>query len=152
MPAVPVEPPREAVTAPPSSDALQGLAVLVVDDDEDARTLLKVLLGAAGADVSTASDAASALAALEQRVPHVLLSDVGMPGEHGYALIRRVRSHVDPAVRRLSAVAITGLARTQDRIELLRAGFQAHVCKPIEPSEVVALVGSLGGHLGPTAR
>jgi len=152
MPAVETESPREKPSPPPTSDALQGISVLVVDDDDDARSLLKVLLGAAGADVATAADVPSAVAALSERVPNVLLSDVGMPGEDGYALIRHVRSHADPAVKRLGAVAITGLARTQDRIGLLRAGFQAHVCKPIEPSEVVALVASLAGRFGPMAR
>jgi len=150
-PAVPNEPAREAASGPPTSDALHGLSVLVVDDDADARTLLSLLLRAAGAEVTAAHDVSSALAALAERRPHVVLSDIGMPGEDGYALARRLRALPDPVLRRVPAIAITGLARTQDRVELLRAGFQAHLCKPVEPSEVVALVASLAGHLGASA-
>ena len=144
-PAVSSERPRESVAAGAESDALDGLSVLIVDDDEDTRDLLKLLLELSGAAVTSAASVADALAALAAQAHHVVLSDIGMPGEDGFALIRRLRSHPDPMLRRIPAVAITGLARTQDRIELLRSGFQAHLCKPIEPSELVALVGSLAG-------
>jgi signal transduction histidine kinase/CheY-like chemotaxis protein len=144
--AVAAEPRREVGTPlAPAADALLGIAVLVVDDDEDARTLLRLLLETAGATVTAAASVDEALEALGRRAPHIVLSDVGMPHQDGYALIRRLRGHADPQLRRIPAVAVTGVARTQDRIELLRSGFQAHVCKPIEPSEVVALVASLCG-------
>ena len=137
--------PSGAEPGPPASDALLGLSVLAVDDDEDARTLLKLLLEAAGAEVRVAASVADALAELAARAPHIVLSDVGMPSQDGYVLIRSLRGHAEPALRRIPAVAITGLARTQDRIELLRSGFQAQLSKPIEPSELVALVASLCG-------
>ena len=144
--AVSTEPRRESgASTTPAADTLLGIAVLVVDDDEDARTLLRLLLETAGASVTTASSVDEALAALARRAPQIVLSDVGMPQQDGYALIRRLRGHADLALRRIPAVAVTGVARTQDRIELLRSGFQAHLCKPIEPLEVVALVASLCG-------
>ena len=149
VPAVSSSRHREGAAAPPSADALLGLAVLVVEDDEDARTLLKLLLESAGAVVTTAANVADALALLSGCAPQIVLSDIGMPDQDGYGLIRQLRSHADASLRRIPAVAITGLTRTQDRIELLRSGFQAHVCKPIEPSEVVALVASLCGRPGP---
>jgi signal transduction histidine kinase/ActR/RegA family two-component response regulator len=137
--------PRAPEPAPAAADALLALPVLVVDDDEDARTLLKLVLESAGAEVAVAASVAEALASLAERAPQIVLSDVGMPDEDGYGLIRRLRAHPDPTLRRIPAVAITGLVRTQDRIELLRSGFQAHLSKPIEPSELVALVASLCG-------
>ena len=114
--------------------------------------MLSVLLEAAGAAVTTAATVADAVASLDERAPQIVLSDIGMPHEDGYGLIRQLRSHPDAALRRIPAVAITGLARTQERIELLRSGFQAHLCKPIEPSEVVALVASLCGRQASDAR
>ena len=139
-------PSRGGSTTAPSSagDAgLDGLQLLVVDDDEDARGLMKMLLEGAGATVRLAASTEAALAALRQQVPDLLLSDVGMPGEDGYALIRRVRAGEVPDASSIAAVAVTGLARPQDRVALLRAGYQAHLCKPVEPAEVLALVQAL---------
>ena len=132
----------------PAADALLGLDVLVVDDDEDARALLRVLFESAGASVVAAASVRDAIVAIGERAPQIVVTDVGMPGEGGEALVRHLRRHDDPALRRIPAVAITGLARTQDRIGLLRSGFQAHLTKPIEPSVVVALVASLCGRPG----
>jgi CheY-like chemotaxis protein len=127
----------------PASQApsLEGVDVLVVDDDADARGLLRMLLESAGARVETAASVDEALLALARAAPHVIVSDVGMPGRDGYALIRDVRA-ADPRAT-VAAIAITGLGRPQDRIDLLRAGFQAHLVKPVEPDELVALVRTL---------
>jgi CheY-like chemotaxis protein/nitrogen-specific signal transduction histidine kinase len=133
--------------APPAAPPLQGLHVLVVDDDEDARGMMQMLLRGAGATVEAAGSCDEALAALAQAQPpvDVLVSDIGMPGQDGYDLIRRLREGTVPGAATIPAVAITGLARPQDRVALLRAGFQAHLCKPVDPEEAIALVGALGG-------
>jgi CheY-like chemotaxis protein len=123
--------------------SLAGITVLVVDDDEDARRLLRMLLAGAGATVELAASADEALARLRESRPDVLVSDIGMPGKDGLAMIREVRAN--PALARddLAAIAITGLARAQERVGMLRAGFQAHLVKPVEPTELVALVRAL---------
>jgi len=127
----------------PALTSLRGVRVLVVDDDDDARALLRMLLEGAGAAVDTASSADAALEALRARLPHVLLSDVGMPGKDGYALIRDVRADAAIDHDAIAAIAITGLARAHDRVNLLRAGFQACLVKPVEPTELLALVRTL---------
>jgi len=112
-----------------------------VDDDADARGLLRMLLEGVGARVDTAGSADEALTFMSREKPDVLVSDVGMPGKDGYALIRELRArHVHDSI---AAIAITGLGRPQDRIDLLRAGFQAHVVKPVEPDELLAVVHAL---------
>jgi CheY-like chemotaxis protein len=113
----------------------------VVDDNEDSRTLLSMLLESAGARVQTAGSADEALACIARAPPHVLVSDVGMPGKDGYALVRALRAQTRHAT--LPAVALTGLDRPQDRIDLLRAGFQAHLVKPAQPEELIALIRAL---------
>ncbi|RZL10655.1 MAG: response regulator [Rubrivivax sp.] len=124
--------------------SLKGLRVLVVDDDRDARGLLKVLLEGAGASVSTAASSEQALDSLAlEGVPDVLLSDVGMPGRDGFALIREIRASKMPWSKTIAAIAVTGRARPQDRVDLLQAGYQAHLCKPVEPAEVLAMVKAL---------
>jgi signal transduction histidine kinase/CheY-like chemotaxis protein len=133
--------PAAATEAPREPPSLRGLRILVVDDDADAREVLRMLLEGVGASVDTAGSADEALAAVANQLPHVLVSDVGMPGRDGYALIHELR-HAHPRAN-LAAIAVTGLDRPQDRIDLLRAGFQAHIVKPIEPDELVALVRAL---------
>jgi CheY-like chemotaxis protein len=126
---------------PTDALSLDGVQVLVVDDDPDARGLLRMLLEGVGARVDTAASADEALLSISHSAPHVLVSDVGMPGKDGYALIRELRA---AKLRSdVAAIAITGLGRPQDRIDLLRAGFQAHVVKPVEPDELVALIRAL---------
>jgi signal transduction histidine kinase/CheY-like chemotaxis protein len=139
-------PPRDSAQ-PAASDALEGVRCLVVDDDEDTRTMLALLLRAAGAKVEIAGSVASALQIAGGTPVDIVLSDVGMPGEDGYALIRQLRGHANAPLRRVPAVAVTGLSRPQDRVQLLRAGFQALLVKPVEPTELVALTASLTGHL-----
>lgn len=129
--------------APQADEALKGLHVQVVDDDADARGLMRMLLEAAGAKVTAADSTREALLQMSEAAPDVLLSDIGLAGEDGYALIRRLRAGEVPGARQVPAVAVTGLSRSQDRISLLRAGFQAHLVKPFEPSEAVALINAL---------
>ncbi|MEO7033405.1 MAG: response regulator [Polyangiaceae bacterium] len=118
---------------------LSGIAILVVEDDEDARDLLVTVLTKQGAKVNEAGSCAEALTQLDQFLPQVLLSDIGLPGEDGYDLIRAVRARGYDA-HTLPAIALTAYARREDRRLALEAGFQTHVAKPVEPAELVAVV------------
>jgi CheY-like chemotaxis protein len=115
--------------------------VLVVDDEPDAKELVRRLFEEQGAAVVTASSAAEALAALATRPPDVMVSDIGMPGVDGYELIRRVRA--GSAARDVPAVALTAYARPEDCARALGAGYQAHLTKPIDPIELLAAVARL---------
>jgi CheY-like chemotaxis protein len=126
---------------------LSGLKVLVVDDEADARELVKRVLEECGAVAVTAGSADEALAILEAGGVDVLVSDVGMPDVDGYELLRRVRA-LGGAARKMPAVALTAFARSEDRTKALRAGFLVHVSKPVEPSELVATVASAAGRTG----
>ena len=130
---------------PPS---LAGLRVLVVDDEADTRVLLRAMLERCGSEVMTAASAAEALELFKESRPDVLVSDIGMPGEDGYALIGSVRKLEEGRGGRVPAVALTAYARAEDRVRALRAGFQVHVPKPIEPVELVTVVASLAGRTG----
>ncbi|HWS89922.1 MAG TPA: PAS domain S-box protein [Pyrinomonadaceae bacterium] len=135
-------PAAAAVTANPSP--LAGTRVLLVEDEEDARAMLKALLAGLGASVEAVGSAAEAWAALEGAGCDVLLSDIGMPEEDGYALVGRVRGHAAERVKRTPAVALTAYAREDDRERALAAGFDAFLPKPVEPSELAeVLVGLL---------
>jgi len=122
---------------------IAGVRVLVVDDEPDARALLRRLFEEHGAVVSTASSAAEALSRLRVERPDVLVSDIGMPDEDGYALIRRVRALPPEDGGRTAAIALTAYARADDRVKAVVAGFQHHLSKPIEPMELVVMVASL---------
>ena len=122
--------------------------MLVVDDEEDARALVQRLLVARGATVRTAGSAAEALESIQVERPHVLVSDIGMPNEDGYALIRRVRALEAGRGDALPAVALTAYARAEDRMKAVLAGFQMHVAKPVEPAELLTMVASLAGRAG----
>ena len=124
-------------------DGLKGVAVLVVDDEPDARDVVRRLLEQCGAAVRTAGSAAEALLRLQARVPTVLVSDIGMPGEDGYALIRQVRALPPAQGGRVHALALTAYARAADRMRALEAGFQMHLSKPVEPAELVVTVAAL---------
>ena len=119
---------------------LGGLRVLVVDDEPDTCDVLEAVLREAGADVRTCRSAAAALAEIETWWPDVLLSDIGMPGEDGYALIRRIRVQEAQHGRAIAAVALTAYARLEDRRKALSAGFQMHVPKPIDGDQLIAVV------------
>jgi signal transduction histidine kinase/ActR/RegA family two-component response regulator len=125
--------------------SLEGVRVLVVDDEADARALVKRLLEDCQASVATASSAAEALAAIAAAPPDVLISDIGMPGEDGYALIQRIRALPKDRGGDLPAVALTAYARSEDRTRAILSGYQTHVSKPVEPAELVATVASLAG-------
>ncbi|HEY9282137.1 MAG TPA: response regulator, partial [Pyrinomonadaceae bacterium] len=143
-PAEPPRPPFEDAPAPDGvSTRLDGLRVLVVDDEPDTRELLRFGLSRCGARVSAASTAGEALKAIAEEPPEVLISDIGMPGADGYELIRRVRSLPAERGGATPAVALTAYARAEDRQRALKAGYQLHVSKPVELSELVAAVSSL---------
>jgi len=132
--------------APPQltfSPELNGLRVLVVDDQEDARDLIKEVLQRCKADVTCVGDAAEAVEALNGAAWDVLLSDLGMPGEDGYSLIEKVRKRDPREGGEIRAVAVTAYARLEDRSHALHSGFDAHVAKPINPAELVEVVANL---------
>jgi PAS domain S-box-containing protein len=124
----------------PDSD-LSNVQVLVVDDDIDSARTVQAILKRRGADVRVAGSMEEALTAFKLAVPDVLLSDIGMPEYDGYELIKRIRSL--PNGRRVPAVALTALARIEDRTRALRAGFQMHVAKPVDAIELAAVVKNL---------
>jgi CheY-like chemotaxis protein len=128
---------------------LHDLHVLVVDDDPDAVTLIAELLEAAGARVSTAASADEALRVLETELPHVIVTDLGMPRVDGFQLLEWVRAHRNPLVRQVPVAALTAYARSDDRVKALRAGFHIHLAKPIEPTELVAAVAALAKRFSP---
>jgi signal transduction histidine kinase len=124
--------------------SLTGLRILVVDNEGDARVLIRVVLEGCGATVDEATSASAAIDQIRRQVPDVLLSDIAMPGEDGYTLIARVRALDGPA-RTLPAAALTAFATATDRARALLAGYQAHIPKPVEPSELAAVVAALAG-------
>ncbi|MCA1555963.1 MAG: PAS domain S-box protein, partial [Acidobacteria bacterium] len=117
---------------------LEGLRVLLVEDEPDARDLLVAVLAQCRADVRAVSNATDALLELEAWQPEVLLSDIEMPGEDGYTLIRKIRSLPPERGGKIPAAALTAYARAEDRMRALLAGFQLHVPKPVEPAELTA--------------
>jgi len=133
----PTPPPLER---PPQ---LLGLKVLAVDDDTDARHLVQTVLEECGSAVRVASNVADAIRAIEEQVPDVLLSDIGMPGEDGYALIRRVRSLPPGRGGSVPAAALTAYTRAEDRVQVLDAGYTMHVPKPVGPDELISVVTNL---------
>ena len=124
---------------------LEGLRLLVVDDEADTRTLLKAVLESCGATVMTVASAGEALATLKETRPDVLISDLGMPGEDGYTLIKKVRALPAEDGGQTPSAALTAYARVEDRMKVLRAGFQIHIPKPVEPAELIAVVANLAG-------
>lgn len=128
----------------PSAEAMEqsapiaGLKILVVDDEPDSRALVKRLLEGCHANVTVASSAREAMDLLSATNPDLLISDIGMPGEDGFTLINRVRESDN--LRGIPAVALTAYARPADRVNVLRAGFQHHLTKPVEPAELLAVI------------
>ncbi len=120
---------------------LDSVRVLVVDDEADAREALTTLLAGCGAEVRSASSVREALADVEKRSPHVVLADIAMPDQDGYALLREMRSRG----AWIPAIAVTGLASAEDRARATAEGFAAHLTKPVDPSEVVAAVARNAG-------
>jgi PAS domain S-box-containing protein len=124
---------------------LEGVRVMMVDDEPDARHLVQRLLEDHGAHVVTAASAAEAYEHLAQHRFDVLVSDIGMPGEDGYALLRRVRALGRERGGNIAALALTAYARAEDRVRAVLAGFQMYISKPVEAVELVAMVASLAG-------
>jgi len=127
--------------------SLSGMLILVVDDEEDTRQLLVQSLTFYGATVITANSAEQAFTELQDKNPDVLVSDIGMPGEDGYSLIRRIRVLANEQNRDIPAIALTAFTRAQDRMRALTSGYQNHVAKPVEPDELATVIASLTGRL-----
>ena len=132
-----------SIECPPRLD---GVRVLVVDDDSDTRQMLKAVLSECQADVITAASAAEAIEEIERRKPDVLVSDLGMPEQDGYELIKKVREMESADhTARIPALALTAYAKAEDRVRALASGYQVHLSKPVEPAEFVLVVANLAG-------
>jgi PAS domain S-box-containing protein len=140
---------RASVASSALGHALAGYRILVVDDDGDTRDLVAAVLAAAGAEVEQADSARAALDRLSADHYDLLVSDIGMPLEDGYSLIKQLRDAELRRVRRVPAIALTAYARAADHAQALAAGFDAHVAKPIDPGSLVAIARDvLSGHAG----
>ncbi len=135
----PTEPPALAADGMPRLD---GVRILLVDDEPDSNEVVTAILASAGAEVRAVATVDAALDALRTWIPDVLVSDVGMPDKDGYALIRGVRA-MDGRVRGMPAIALTAYATVEDRVRLLSAGFQMHVPKPVDAAELVSVVANV---------
>jgi PAS domain S-box-containing protein len=129
--------------------SLEGLRILVVDDDPDSNEVLRMLLSSCRAEIEVAGSVAQAIDALRRFDAHLLVSDIGMPVQDGYALIRKVREGDTQRSMPLPAIALTAYGSVEDRVRLLSAGFQAHLTKPVDAAELLALVASLARSPGP---
>jgi CheY-like chemotaxis protein len=127
----------------PAPATLTGLSVLVVDDDDESRSVVTAFLESHGAGVLTARSASEALDILQRDRVDVLLADVAMPGEDGYTLVRKLRALQASRASTIPAAALTAFAREEDRQEALQAGFQMHLTKPIDAGALVAAVATL---------
>ena len=133
------------------SDALKGIGILVVEDDDDTRELLKVLLEAQGSAVRTTASVREALAAYDQSRPHVIVADIGMPDYNGYALIGRIRARDRERGSIVPAIALTAYTTAIDRDTVLSAGFQVHMPKPFDPTRLVSVISELAAKYGQPA-
>jgi signal transduction histidine kinase/CheY-like chemotaxis protein len=125
--------------------SLEGLKVLVVDDEPDTRELIREVLKECGSEVITSGSVEEALVALEEHKPDILISDLGMPDEDGYSLISKIRALPSERGGHIPAAALTAYARAEDRMRVLRSGFQFHLPKPVDSAELVTVVASLAG-------
>jgi CheY-like chemotaxis protein len=136
----------EGAIAPPRAP-LEGVRVLLIEDEPDTREMLSLTLESSGAEVAAVESAQEALNDLEVFAPDVLLSDIGLPFESGYELIRKVRA-LSSEVRNVPAVALTAFATEKDRQRALSAGFQIHLAKPVEPDALVEAIERLANRNG----
>jgi CheY-like chemotaxis protein len=126
---------------------LDGVRVLVVDDERDSLELVRRLLRDCKAEVMLASSADDGLRLVSENSPDVIVSDIGMPGKDGLEMMREVRARSDQRAR-TPAIALTAFARSEDRTRAMLAGYQVHLSKPVEPQELLAAVANLAGRTG----
>ncbi len=126
---------------------LPDLRVLLVDDEADSRDLLNLVLNSCGATVTLANSAAEAFEAIKREKFDIVVSDIGMPEEDGFSLIRKIRKLSNEEGGNVPAIALTAYARAEDRVLALRSGFQMHLAKPVEPAELIAVVANLAGRM-----
>src|SRR5262252_7641692 len=136
------------ILAPINPPSLSGARALFVDDEAEARELIAMMLAERGAEVRTAVSATEALAACDEWRPDILISDIGMPGEDGYTLMKKLRAREKLLGGHIPAIALTAYARREDRLRALSAGYEYHVPKPVEPVELLAAVASLVNRTG----
>jgi signal transduction histidine kinase/ActR/RegA family two-component response regulator len=146
---------KVAATTPRRQDLLRpatlaGMSVLVVDDEEDARDLLRIVLESCEVEVHDAASAREAVAKIERERVDLIVSDIGMPEEDGYSLIRTVRALPAKEKATIPAIALTAFARNEDRTRALLEGFNVHMAKPVEPAELLVALSDLGEHLKKT--
>lgn len=146
------EVPRAHPTAQNSSaldcpHELSGLRILLVDDETDSRDLLNFVLESCGAEVKTAGSTAEAMQLIGRKSFDIIISDIGMPVEDGYALISKIRDLPTEQGGNVPAIALTAYARAEDRVRALRSGFQLHIAKPVESTELIAAVANLAGRI-----
>jgi PAS domain S-box-containing protein len=137
--------PAAVSTDGPVRRSLSGLRLLIVDDEADAREVMRFMLERGGAQVRTADSAGQALDAIREERPDLLISDIGMPVEDGYVLVRRLRAMEEGLGRRLPAIALTAYASEEDTRRALAAGFDAHLSKPVDPARLIDIAAGLAG-------
>jgi CheY-like chemotaxis protein len=137
---------EESSTSNPLS--LAGVRVLLVEDKADARDLITMMLAQDAAEVRTAVSATEALAACNEWRPDILISDIGMPEEDGYTLMKKLRARESERGGHIPAIALTAYARREDRLRALSVGYESHVPKPVDPIDLVAAVASLTNRIG----
>ncbi len=139
-----VRPTSEDAISSKASSRLEGVSVLVVDDEPDTREMLRIMIGQLGAEVRACASSDEAMRLLGEWKPDVIVSDIEMPDEDGYELMRKVRRlESNRGSRKVPAVALTAYGRTEDRARALSAGYQMHIAKPAEPAELAAVIANL---------
>jgi CheY-like chemotaxis protein len=128
-----------------AASVLNGMKILVVDDERDAREFLRTAVERYGSRVETANSVPEALEAILHERPDFLVSDIGMPGEDGHSLIRKIRALPEERGGQTPAIALTAYARSEDQLRAVQAGFQMHLSKPVEPEELVSAIASVVG-------
>jgi len=134
---------------PASAKIFDGVRILVVDDEADSRDLISTLLTRCGGEVRCSESAAEAIRAFAEWSPDLLLSDIGMPNEDGYSLIKKVRKLRSKRAKQIPAIALTAYATDEDRSLALAAGFQVHLAKPVEPKSLLTSIAAALGSEAP---
>ncbi len=147
-----LHPKAETGASPDCPPELSDLRVLLVDDEADSRDLIKLVLDSCGATVTIASSASEAFETIKREKFDVIVSDIGMPDEDGFSLIRKIRELPVEQGGDVPAIALTAYARAEDRVRALRSGFQMHVAKPVESVELITIVANLAGRMGNSYR